>query len=321
MTKKFLPEPRQARTGAPIAAVGAAEHNPHMHEDVKQHAVPGCLDTLGDSQARAPHDARPARSKSKTIPLTAGDGYDRIEWKDDRGRTRSVRATDSASVMDVVPRALARVPKKGKKQAYYHGRYWSHSLEAFVWHESMTEFVAVMLLDHQYELTSIAAQPMLITFGSTGRSHFPDFLLTHTGGRQTLVDVHLAHRTTPEEAETFELTAQLCARVGWRYELHDRLDEVAVWNLEAMNRWSHPRYNPGEATRANILEAVATYVTYGAVTQALTTSRPGELIPALYNLLWHREIEFDLSLPIVDGTPLRLAAPVHNQGEDHVRAA
>lgn len=236
---------------------------------------------------------------TKGIKKTPGDGQDRIEWLDANKRLFRVRPLGPDHVRDIRPGRLARIPPRFKGQTNYHGRYFFASLGVHVEHESMNEFTGLMLVDHLHVVTAVAAQPMLLTFAN-GRNHVPDFLATLSDGRRLLIDVHESRSTTEADAELFELTREMCARVGWDYEVVDRLDDVFRWNLEWMNRYHHPRYAPAPDVRQRILSLAGRARTFGELRKALATDRPGEHIPALAHLMWQREVLFDLHAPLED---------------------
>jgi hypothetical protein len=253
--------------------------------------------------------ARPATPtrvrKTRGIKRSLGDGHDRIEWKGDDGLVHSVRATTPSSVEFIEPAFLARIPPKFKGQSNYHGTYWFAGIGGTVYHESMTEFTALMWLDHQHEIVEIAPQPMLITFAD-GRAHYPDFFATHANGRRGLVDVHLKSMTTQAHVESFAATARLCARLGWDYEVIDALEDIPRWNLEWISRYHHPRYDPEVKVRRRILSKVARRPMFGTLRDELRTEKAGEHMPAIYHLMWRREITFDLSRRFTDLTVLHL---------------
>lgn len=245
-------------------------------------------------------------TKRTGIKKTAADGYDRVEWLGVDKRVHRARASNPDAVAEVVPTDLARTPPKFRGQSNFHGRYWCAGTESTVFHESMTEYSGLMLLDHLHDIVAIAAQPMLLSFAN-GRVHYPDYLAVLADGRKLLVDVHLKSRTSEADAELFELTRELCARVGWDYELIDELHQVTRWNVEWLARYRHPRCLPDDAERRLILKLARTSPLLGQLRQKLRTDKAGEHLPALYNLLWNRAILLDLTKPLTDATHIWVA--------------
>lgn len=245
-------------------------------------------------------------SKKTRITKSEADGYDRVEWLGADGRLHRVRASTPGAVSDVLPERLARTPPKFRGQSNFHGRYWCAGTQTFVFHESMAEYSGLMLMDHLHDIVSISAQPMLLSFAN-GRVHYPDFFALLADGHRVLMDVHFESRTTEADAELFELTRELCAKVGWDYELIGELDQVARWNVEWLSRYRHPRCRPTADAHAEILRLAATSERLGELRRELRTDKPGEHMPGLYHLVWNRALVLDLTKPITDATPIWVA--------------
>lgn len=246
-------------------------------------------------------------SKITGIKRTPGNGVDRIEWKDAKHRVHSARATDPASVANVAPGQPARLPMKWDTQRSSQGYYWCACTQSMVRYESMSEFIALMLLDHLFDIVDVMAQPMMLTFQRDDLHHVPDVFFSTAQGERVLVNVHDDDRTTEAEALKFELSAQMCERVGWRYIQLDTFPDVTRWNLEMMGRYHHPRFDPDDETRDLILHVAGEVQTFGALRDALRTGRPGEYLPAVFHLMWQRAIRFAIDQPFTDNTPIHLA--------------
>ena len=238
----------------------------------------------------------------RTIKKPPPTGVDTIHWMEGE-RPRSAKADAAASMLDLHSAGLARVPRKFKGQSNYHGRIWMAGPEASVWHESMTEYSGLMLIDHLHDIRAITPQPMLITFAD-GRTHYPDFFAVHRNERRTVFDVHTRAMTDAAAEATFDATRRLCEGIGWRYELLHELDDTTKFNLEWIAAFRHWRNAPDETVRAMLLAAVEARPTFGELRTAIRTDKPGEHLDALYHHMWHREVGFDLHTPFTDRTPL-----------------
>ncbi|MCT9819298.1 TnsA-like heteromeric transposase endonuclease subunit [Microbacterium sp. W1N] len=250
-------------------------------------------------------------TKKQHIGLPAGDGYDRAHWIDGAGRAQAVRVLDAASVRDMSPTGRTRPIYKWTGMTNYHGHYWVSSTGRHVWHESMAEYSVMMLMDHLHSPTNALSQPLLVTFAD-GSHHTPDYLLDTPSGGRLLVDVHPKARTTKEHAKSFEQTRRLCEGVGWGYYLFDSLNRVAVWNLEMFARYRHPRYAPKAEVAETILALANKVETFGELRAALKTDKPGEAIPYIYHLMWRRHIQFNLSRPFRDHSPIWVGNQISN---------
>ncbi len=82
----------------------------------------------------------------------------------------------------------------------------------------MTEYTALMLLDHTAAVAAVCTQPLRMDFAD-GTSHFPDGLVVYANGRQELFDVRPAHLVDHDAVEQFAKTAQMCEQIGWTHRL------------------------------------------------------------------------------------------------------
>ena len=244
-------------------------------------------------------------TKNRYIKRTVAD-FDRIEWLDAKHRTHSVRVAGPDSVSDIAPRQLSRRAGKWVGQQAHQGYYWCAGMRAHVWHESMNEFSSLMLIDHLHDLAEVLAQPLLLTFAD-GSHHHPDFLVTQTDGSRWLLDVHVEAMTTEADKKKFKLTAGLCERVGWTYELLDAVTNTERWNLELLARWAHPRFAPSVEEQGRLLALADSCRTFGELRSSANGSFPAAALPAIYHLMWKRRILFALDLPFTDNTLIEAA--------------
>jgi hypothetical protein len=242
-------------------------------------------------------------TKKSRLTRTRSDGFERVEWLDSRERTLSILAIDPTRAAEVQPTGRVREPNKYHGQRSYQGHYWCAGTRDLVFHESMVEYGAMMLLDHLHELTTVHAQPMLLSFAD-GTVHYPDYLLGVAGEARLLVDVHVSSLTTDEDRHKFELTRQMCQRLGWGYELLNELSQATFWNLEMLARYRHHRFEPPAGLRDRIKTSAATARTFAECRAELRTQKPGEHMPGLFHMMWNRELVFDLTEPFTDRTQL-----------------
>lgn len=245
-------------------------------------------------------------SKYTTLKKTPGDGYDRIQWFDAKLNTHTIRADDPTTALTVAPGERTRKPGKWKGQRPYQGHYWCAGARTSVFHESMTEYAGMMLIDHLYDIVEVHAQPMLMTFFD-GRYFYPDFLAIEASGIRHMVEVHPKALMKPEDEVKFAHAARVCEVLGWRFTLIDQLSDIVRMNLEMMGRYRHHRYKPTAAVEEHILRAAKKNASFGALHLALKTDKPGELAPYLFHLMWQRELTFDLTQAFTEHTPLTAA--------------
>jgi len=244
--------------------------------------------------------------KYKMLRATPGDGNDRIHWFDGKRLTHTIQAVDPMSALAVTPGERTRKPGKWKGQKPYHGHYWCAGSRTSVFHESMAEYAGMMLIDHLYDIATVYAQPMLMTFAD-GTFHYPDYLAIEADGTRHIIDVHPKALTTEANELAFRNTARVCEVIGWRFTLIDQLSDVVRMNLEMMSRYRHHRYTPTQDVEDHILRTADKHETFGDLRRALVTDKPGELMPFLFHLMWKGELRFDLTDRFTEHTTLTAA--------------
>lgn len=242
----------------------------------------------------------------KALPKTPGDGFDRIQWFDKKLNTHTIRADDPVSALTVAPGERTRKPGKWKGQKPYQGHYWCAGSRTSVFHESMTEYAGMMLIDHLYDIVAVHAQPMLMTFFD-GLYCYPDFLAIEADGTRHLIEVHPKALMKPADEAKFAHTARVCEVLGWRFTLIDQLSDTVRMNLEMMSRYRHHRYTPAPDIAEHILATAKKHETFSGLRRALVTDKPGELMPYFFHLMWKGELSFDLTARFTEHTSLTAA--------------
>jgi hypothetical protein len=228
---------------------------------------------------------------------------DLIVWID-TSDTQHVQPAGPA--MLTKPLHLARRVRTGfqyKAQRNYHGLYWFAQTDQHVWHESLFEMSALMSLDFFHEIEAISAQPMMMQFAD-GTVHYPDFFATHADGTQVVYDVRPRSRVTPETQAQFDQTKRVCDLVGWKYELFTHIHPAVKANLEWIAGYRHPRYTPSDALRNRVLDAATTPVPFEDLIRVANDTIPALGAMVLYNLIWNRSLQFDMTSPLTSYTTI-----------------
>ena len=85
---------------------------------------------------------------------------------------------------------------------------------------------------------------------------FPDFFVRLNNGDGRLVDVRHPDRVDRAAAQ-FGLTRQVCAEVGWQYEIFTGLDPVAEQNMRWLAGYRRDRCAPADESAAVITRCFA----------------------------------------------------------------
>ncbi len=229
-----------------------------------------------------------------------------VSWIDATGRKR--RALASAALLHE-PMAMnrrARVPATHPQKRNTQGYYWFSQLEKHVWFESMEEYSALMYLDHTENVSGVSAQPMRIDFDDN-RFHFPDYLLAYERGRQELVNVRPAALIDERAQRQFATLTEVCSTIGWSHRVFDGLAPAERFNLEWIAAYRHGRHEPNAEVESALFGVIGDGQRFGAIWSFCRRQGRPHVLAGLYNLMWRREIVFDLSRPFAMDTLLRSA--------------
>ena len=96
--------------------------------------------------------------------------------------------------------------------------------------ESRLEAQYVLAADFDPDVVAISAQPVAFLWphGTPGqKNHVPDFFIRRANGDGALIDVRAAGFVDKSKAQ-FDATAEVCDKVGWRYEVWTGLDRFLM---------------------------------------------------------------------------------------------
>jgi hypothetical protein len=119
------------------------------------------------------------------------------------------------------------------------------------------------------------------------------------------VDCRPAERRTARDVAKFEVSAAVCARLGWEYRLVGALDPIMVANVRWLAGYRHPRHDVAHVVR--LLRAMFTTPT-PLMVGAAAVGDPIAVLPVLFHLLWRQELSVDLSSPLHPHTLVRCPA-------------
>lgn len=220
-----------------------------------------------------------------------------IAWIDTTGEHRMRTVGPECKEIDLEAAHRIRDTNRYQHKRNYEGKYWCAGTRRHVWYESMTEYSAIMHLDHTSRLTALTAQPCWIRF-KDGMSHYPDFFAEHANGSRVLYDVKPRKYIDDKTEYVFSRTADVCAAIGWGYEIIHELGRIERHNLEWLAAYRHPWNAPSAET----VNQIATFMTERRplehVAQLLHFYRPAKFIHHVYHLMWQRQLSYDNRLPI-----------------------
>jgi hypothetical protein len=230
-----------------------------------------------------------------------------LEFAGEGDRCR-VRLAECGGVRfeDAVP---ARPFLWSRGQGYFPGWWWLATTGCHVGYESWLERDHLMLLDFDPVVTAVSSQPFWLHWhdGRRGRRHAPDFFARLADGTAVVVDVRADDRIERRDAEAFEVTARACEVAGWEFRRVGTVDPVLAANVRWLSRYRHARCAgmPGTADALRRAFASPAALLAGAAEAGDSLA----VLPALFHLLWRRELTADLGAgPLGPSTAVRVAA-------------
>ncbi|MGH3192382.1 MAG: TnsA-like heteromeric transposase endonuclease subunit [Streptosporangiaceae bacterium] len=190
-------------------------------------------------------------------------------------------------------------------QRNYPGWYWSATMARRVGFESWVERGHLVALDFDPAVTAIVSQPFWLSWrtpAGKARRHAPDFFARLAGGGALVVDSRPRDAADESDREAFAATRKACDVLGWGYAVCGAMDPVVAANHRWIAGYRHPRC--GEpATEARLLEAFGPGL--GLMEGAEAAGDPLATLPALFHLMWRRELTADLTVVLSDRTVVR----------------
>lgn len=228
--------------------------------------------------------------------VNASDGTV-IAWTDVNGATRTSVADPRCLRLGIETARVARRPANYQHRRNYEGYYWCSGSGQSTWYESMTEYSALMELDHTLHLAKVAAQPMCMLFAD-GTRHYPDYFALHESGRQFLYDVRPEALVDERARIQFAKTQEVCEKIGWGYRILHGATGVPRHNLEFLAGYRHPYVNPSLEVRDRILAAASEPLPLDRLAASLDPTHPVRILPGIYHLLWRRDLTYSRSVPL-----------------------
>lgn len=201
--------------------------------------------------------------------------------------------------------APMRQPRSSEHHRHVPVTTYSMTNRDFVSLESGLEHDLVRRLDRDRRVLRIVPQPFTLSWsGSQQGRHTPDIMSVHSEDAPTVWDVRASEKHDADFTVASAITGTACARAGWRYEVFAGMDDTERLNM----LWLHGfRRTPpwadrlGEQIRA---AAGADGATLGTVFACDDGS--GELISAVWHLVWRGVLHIDMTAPWDRGTAVML---------------
>ncbi|MFI6936761.1 TnsA-like heteromeric transposase endonuclease subunit [Streptomyces sp. NPDC050287] len=193
------------------------------------------------------------------------------------------------------------------------GLWWSATTGKHVSAGSNAMRIQLMALDRDPDVTALAGRPVRLLWRNPRgqvRSWVPQLFARYTDGTALLADCPSHPDAGGERAlRAAQAVAEACADIGWAYRRLPPLDDVAAANLKWLAGYRHPRNAGRPGLTAAVLEAFTR--PRPLIEGAEAVGDPIEVLPAVFNALWHRQLTTDLETPLHERV---LVGPQHWSG-------
>ena len=237
-------------------------------------------------------------------PARAGTGAPWSEWL-----FRIDRAMVHWAWVDGVPPvgrlSPVRSPRAGALASHAPAHVYSYTVGGHLLVESGLERELVEELDGDPEVVWMVSQPCELHFRRERqlRRHIPDLLVESSDGVLTLWDVRPTPRQSPRFLEMAALTQDACDAAGWGYRVFAGHSPQRRVNSMWLSAYRRPPV---------VIEAYVAVIRDGLMNGTISSvgdvrvrdTGYGQLLGAMYHLLWSRRISCDLDAPITDQTVL-----------------
>jgi hypothetical protein len=233
------------------------------------------------------------------VTADRGAGFEAV-FLDPVGQTVQQRWADAALAVafEDLPPVSAFPVIPGRR--WGPGLWWSATTGRHVSAGSNAMRTQLMVLDRDPDVTALAGQPVRLLWRNPRgqvRSWVPQLFARYTDGTALLADCPSHPDAGGERAlGAAKAVAEACAHIGWTYRRLPPLDDILAANLKWLAGYRHPRTAGRPGLTAAVLEAFAR--PRPLIEGAQATGDPIEVLPAVFNALWHRQLTTDLDTPL-----------------------
>jgi hypothetical protein len=227
-----------------------------------------------------------------------------ITWLSPDNKEHTELASPALLSRSIFVAPAIRIGNKYPRKRAYPGFNWFSKTNGFIWYESMFEREALLWLDLLTDVVAIASQPMRMDFAD-GSHHYPDFFALHSDHRQIVYDVKPASKLTQKALDQFKKTEDLCAEIGWSFQLITDQSDAARANINWLSNYRQTRFAPPAAARDGLItELTQGPLTVAEAAEILDLHSPDTGRPSVYHLIWQRDLTFDMQTVLTDSSSI-----------------
>jgi hypothetical protein len=213
---------------------------------------------------------------------------------------------------EVSPAALFRaVPWRTFRwyfgQRHYSGTYWSATEREHVIYESRLELANLVLADFDLTVHHIVAQPFQLsaTVDNEERRHIPDYLWDSDVGPIVVDVVRTERMTHPRIVGLCAWTKAAVELMGWSYLVVNEPEAIRIGNVRFLAGYRREwLIDQDVLADLRCRRADLVGLSIGEAEEVIQGYPQSLVRPALLCLLWRREFEVNLDVPLERSTVL-----------------
>ncbi|QNE14855.1 TnsA-like heteromeric transposase endonuclease subunit [Pseudarthrobacter sp. NBSH8] len=243
-----------------------------------------------------------AKSSHPYRNISIKDGFEEVRWRyPESAALGEMHVVDGTPFTGDITRAIpSRAGYKYPQRINHDGYYVVGQTCEQVWYESMTEYVALMQIEHSMSVASIASQPCCCLLRGE-MAHYPDYAVRTAGGI-IVIDVRDMHFTTLRDIAKFNRTGNLCKQLGWGYAVIEPLFGYERHNLVWLAGYRHWYAAPDADLAGRIIKLAADPTALMDLARELDANLGWRHLPAIFHLMFKRVLSYDGSRPLDDDT-------------------
>lgn len=185
----------------------------------------------------------------------------------------------------------------------YEGLWWSSTICGHIRFGSLLQREYLLTADFDPDVIALAAQPFAILWRrgiDDHTSHVPAYFVRLRTGDGRVIDVRHPGGL-PASVRQLSLTRDLCAEIGWEYQVFTGASPALAANLRWLAGYRHRRHAPSLQVRdivtASFQEPIALRAGIHRV-KSCAGIEEATLVSHVFHMLWCRELLVNLDHPL-----------------------
>jgi len=228
-----------------------------------------------------------------------------IEWIDGEGESQMWRISRSATLPALGHAQPILISGRAKHQNHIPGSWYSYSTAKHIPYFSQLERRWLLMTEFDFDIAAIVSQPFRVHVheaDSRVLGYVPDFLVIETSGDMTALEVKPERFDDEQNQRRVQMSTPHLLECGIDLQIVHEPDPQTLRNVEFLSHFRRPNLNVVKY-RSAIQELATNEV---ALSEIFGSIGPEVVVrPAVFHMLWHRELEVDVAAPLSQTSVVR----------------